>query len=158
MGSIHSPAQWVERIWYCCSCGIGCRCSSDLVPGPGTSICCQKKKMCYMMSCFVTWHDIVLHDTTSYYMMSHLLHGVPYMTPPHHMHWVIWHLTLHDAGCVIWHHLMLYGITLFYAQLTKCIIFKTAFHQRWTIISLSSEALGRPCINFAPVSSQRATM
>ena len=34
------------RIWHCLSCGIGHSCSSDLIPGPGTSICCgwsQKK-------------------------------------------------------------------------------------------------------------------
>ena len=29
------------RIWHCCSCDIGCRCDSHLIPGPGTSICCR---------------------------------------------------------------------------------------------------------------------
>ena len=31
------PAQHSElRIWHCCSCSIGCNCSSDLIPSPGT--------------------------------------------------------------------------------------------------------------------------
>ena len=29
------------RIWHCCSCGVGCSCSSDSIPGLGTSICCE---------------------------------------------------------------------------------------------------------------------
>ena len=34
------PAQHSGlKIWHCHSCGIGCSCSSDLIPGPGTSIC-----------------------------------------------------------------------------------------------------------------------
>ena len=35
-GSIPGPAQWVKRIWCCCSCSIGHNCSLDLIPGPGT--------------------------------------------------------------------------------------------------------------------------
>ena len=59
--SIVSAAAWVTaeawvwslvwhgglRIWHCYSCGIGHSCSSDLLPGLGTSICCgcdQKEK------------------------------------------------------------------------------------------------------------------
>ena len=29
------------RIWHCYKCGSGCSCSSDMIPGPGTSICCE---------------------------------------------------------------------------------------------------------------------
>ena len=34
---VRSPA-WHGglRIWYCCSCGLGLNCSSDLILGPGT--------------------------------------------------------------------------------------------------------------------------
>lgn len=118
---------------------------------------CLNKGMYYMMSCFVTWHDMVLYDTTLYYVMLHVLHGAPYMIPPCHVasHCVIWCHMLHDACCVMWHHLMLYGITLYYAQLTQYVIFKTALHQRRMIISLSAEALGRSCIKFAPVPIKR---
>ena len=37
---VQSPA-WPSRlrIQCCCSCSLGCICSSDLIPGPGTSIC-----------------------------------------------------------------------------------------------------------------------
>ena len=32
-----SPAQHDElRIWRCCSCGLGCKYGSDLIPGLGT--------------------------------------------------------------------------------------------------------------------------
>ena len=31
-------------ILHCCSCGVGCKCSSDLFPGPGKSICCWVAK------------------------------------------------------------------------------------------------------------------
>ena len=45
---VRSPG-WSTRlgIWYCCSCGIGHRSSSDSIPGLGTSRCCrysQKRK------------------------------------------------------------------------------------------------------------------
>ena len=45
--SIPGPLQWVKRIWHCHSCGIGCSCSSDSIPGLGTSIrheCGKRKK------------------------------------------------------------------------------------------------------------------
>ena len=28
------------RIWHCHSCSVGYSCGSDLIPGPGTSLCC----------------------------------------------------------------------------------------------------------------------
>ena len=50
VGSIPSPCSGL-RIWHCCSCGIGCSCGSDSIPGSGTSIChgCgHKKKRCWL--------------------------------------------------------------------------------------------------------------
>ena len=44
-GSIPGPAQWVKRIQLCCNCGVGCSCSSDLIPGPGTYICSEFKQL-----------------------------------------------------------------------------------------------------------------
>ena len=35
-GSIPSPAQLSSRIQCCCSCGLGHKCSLDLLPGPET--------------------------------------------------------------------------------------------------------------------------
>ena len=32
------------RICHCLSCGGGCSCGMDLIPGPGTAICCWGKK------------------------------------------------------------------------------------------------------------------
>ena len=35
-----SPAQFSGlRIWHCHSCGVGCNCSSDSIPGLGLSMC-----------------------------------------------------------------------------------------------------------------------
>ena len=37
---VQSPAQLSAlSIWHCHSCGVARRCSSDLTPGLGTSIC-----------------------------------------------------------------------------------------------------------------------
>ena len=38
-----NPQPWPSglRIWSFCSCGIGCSCGLDSVPGLGTSICCR---------------------------------------------------------------------------------------------------------------------
>ena len=46
MGLIPSPVQGHRRfrILHCHSCSVGGSCSSDLIPGPGTSICCWGAK------------------------------------------------------------------------------------------------------------------
>ena len=41
--------MWHSRlqVWHCLCSGSGCSCGSDLIPGPGTSVCCgcgQKRK------------------------------------------------------------------------------------------------------------------
>ena len=36
-----SPVQWVKGSGRSCVIGLCCSCSSDSIPGPGTSICCR---------------------------------------------------------------------------------------------------------------------
>ena len=45
------------RIPCCCSCGIGHSCSSESIPDPGTSICCEgsRKKNVQPRSSLVAW-------------------------------------------------------------------------------------------------------
>ena len=38
-GGVPLVVQWVKDR-CCCTCSVGCRCGSDLIPGLGTSICC----------------------------------------------------------------------------------------------------------------------
>ena len=42
---VHSPAQWGRwKIQCCWSCGVGCDCDLDLIPGLGTPICHRAAK------------------------------------------------------------------------------------------------------------------
>ena len=43
---VRSPAQHSGLgIWGCCSCGLGCNCGSDLIPGPEAPHATGKPKM-----------------------------------------------------------------------------------------------------------------
>ena len=55
---VPSPAQCTGlRIWHCYRCGMGCSCGSDLIPGPGTSICLHvAPPKCILLS----WESIIL--------------------------------------------------------------------------------------------------
>ena len=58
------------RIWHCHSCGIGCRCSLDSIPGLGNSICCgcgvAKKKLLWNNSQPSRFRSIIYHSILYY--------------------------------------------------------------------------------------------
>ena len=79
------------RIWHCCSCGVGCRCSLDLIPGLETSICCwcsqRRKKKTFpeqSIHLFLTPISSQLGKVVSLtvchllYLMSHLPRLLPF--------------------------------------------------------------------------------
>ena len=40
--SVEFPLWYSKlRMWHCCSCDVGQSCSSDSIPGPGISLCCE---------------------------------------------------------------------------------------------------------------------
>lgn len=77
---------------------------------------CLNKGMCYKMSCFITWHDTVLYDTTLYYVISHcvtwytlcdtiLSCGITLCYIMSHVTWyTLWNVIAHH---VTWHYIVL---------------------------------------------------
>ena len=45
------PAQLVKESRHCHSYGVSCSCRLDLIPGPGTSICCRCGHKIFFLKC-----------------------------------------------------------------------------------------------------------